>query len=123
MGFKNPIFGVGFDAFPESLQQYSTESLEESTQMTAHNSFVLVFAETGFLGFLLFTSAYLYCAFLAWRVYATYPEFLLAVLGYGVAMFFLSHSYLIYPYLLYALVHIAQSIRKDPPLELETTPA
>ncbi len=120
MGVTNPVLGVGFDAYPENLVRYSTEALEEGSQMTAHNSFVLVFAETGFPGLLLFLGAYAFCALLAWKVYRSYPEFLLAVLGYGVAMFFLSHSYLMYPYLLYALVHIAQTIRKDPELETET---
>ena len=38
-------------------------------------------------------------------------EELRAIMGYGVTMVFLSHSYLIYPYLLYALVQDAGSFR------------
>jgi len=112
MGTRNPILGVGFNAFPESLQTYSTESLEESNQMTAHNSWILVFAETGVPGLILFTLAFAICIRYSWQIYASQPEFLLALVGYGVSIFFLSHSYLIYPYLLYALVHIAHSLRK-----------
>jgi O-antigen ligase len=112
MGFLNPVFGVGFNAFPEMLQRYSTESLEESKQMTAHNSWVLVFAETGPMGLILFTASFIMCMMLAWQIYATEPEFLLALVGYGVSIFFLSHSYLIYPYLLYSLVHIANKLKK-----------
>lgn len=112
MGVKNPVFGVGFDAFPTSLQRYSTESLDESPNMTAHNSWILAFAETGPIGLLLFTGAFVLCAISAWRIYPQSPEFLLALIGYGMTMFFLSHSYLIYPYLLYALVEIARSFRK-----------
>ena len=111
MGFENPVFGVGFNDYPVNLQRYSTESLEEDKQMTAHNSWVLVFAETGILGLLLFTAAFGVCVLFAWQLYPTQPEFLLALVGYGVSIFFLSHSYLIYPYLLYAIVHIAHSIK------------
>lgn len=107
MGLKNPIFGVGFDAFPESLQTYSTESLEEAHQMTAHNSWVLVFAETGVIGLFLFCSMFFTSARSAWKNYSTSPEFLLSLAGYGITILFLSHSYLIYPYLLFALIEIA----------------
>jgi O-antigen ligase len=121
MGFLNPIFGVGFNAFPESLQRYSTESLEESKQMTAHNSWVLAFAETGPIGLILFTATFVMTLMLAWQIYAAQPEFLLALVGYGVSIFFLSHTYLIYPYLLYALVHVANRLKKvQLPMESET---
>lgn len=107
MGVKNPVFGVGFNAYPMSLATYSTESLEESAKMTAHNSWILVFAELGIIGLLLFTGIYFYCGFSAWKIYSTSPEFLLSLVGYGVTIFFLSHSYLIYPYLLFAWVEAA----------------
>ncbi|MBC7396746.1 MAG: O-antigen ligase family protein [Bdellovibrionales bacterium] len=120
MGVLNPIFGVGFNGFPASLQTYSTESLEEDKQMTAHNSWVLVFAETGPIGLILFTLVFVFCLRSAWTVYSRSPEFLLAMVGYGVAMFFLSHSYLIYPYLLFALVQLALSFHTL--VEPETEP-
>ena len=104
MGAKNPVFGVGFDAFGPNLQNYSTESLEEDPQMTAHNSWVLVFAETGVVGLALFMAAFWFSLKNAWSIRGKRPEFLLAIVGYGVAMTFLSHSYLIYPYLLYGLI-------------------
>lgn len=110
MGIKNPIFGVGYGAYPQSLQAYSTESLEESTQMTAHNSWVLVFAELGLIGLLLFTAVFLTSGFSAWKIYPTSPEYLLALGGYSVTIFFLSHSYLIYPSLLFALIEVARSL-------------
>lgn len=112
MGAKNPVFGVGFNSYPINLQNYNTESLDEGKQMTAHNSWVLVFAETGFVGLFLFSLAFFWCIWMAWQMYPFEPELLLALVGYGVTIFFLSHSYLMYPYLLYALVQIASRLRK-----------
>jgi len=89
------------------LADYSTESLEESSKMTAHNSWILVFAELGIIGLLLFSGICFYCGFSAWKIYSTSPEFLLSLAGYGVTILFLSHSYLIYPYLLFAWVEAA----------------
>jgi len=111
MGIKNPVFGVGFNAYPVNLQNYNTESLDEGKQMTAHNSWVLVFAETGFFGLFLFSAAFFGCMLAAYRLYPTEPELLMSMTGYGVTMIFLSHSYLIYPYLLYALVQSAHRFR------------
>jgi O-antigen ligase len=115
MGVKHPLLGVGFNGYPSNLHLYNTESLEEDQQMTAHNSWVLVFAETGLFGLILFTAAFWFCLKMAWSLYREKPELLLALVGYGVTMVFLSHSYLIYPYLLYALILCAYRLRKEDP--------
>jgi len=111
MGLLNPV-GVGFDAFPQTLQRYSTESLEEGNLRTAHNSWVLVFAETGVIGLILFVTVFALSLRWAWEVFPNRPEFFLSMVGYGIAISFLSHSYLLYLYMLYGLVgihHAAQA--------------
>jgi putative inorganic carbon (hco3(-)) transporter len=50
----NPLFGVGVDCFPLALgDERAREGLRPRWQ-TAHNSFLLVGAETGIIGFVLF---------------------------------------------------------------------
>ncbi|GAB3786482.1 O-antigen ligase family protein [Dyella agri] len=52
----HPLFGVGFGNFTD----YNT--------LTAHNSFVLVLAETGFLGFMTWLAFVGYCFWMMWRL-------------------------------------------------------
>lgn len=52
----HPLFGVGFGNFTDY------------NPLTAHNSFVLVLAETGFLGFLTWLAFVGYCFWMIWRV-------------------------------------------------------
>lgn len=52
----HPLFGVGFGNFTD----YNT--------LTAHNSFVLVLAETGFLGFVTWLAFVGYCFWMMWRL-------------------------------------------------------
>lgn len=124
MGMSNPVLGVGFGGYPESLERFSTESLEESRKMTAHNSFVLVFAETGAVGFaifvLLFTLALKQSIKLNNDKIAPAPEYLFALIGYGTSIFFLSHSYLMYPFLLFGLIHIENRIKNQVENKKET---
>jgi putative inorganic carbon (HCO3(-)) transporter len=111
MFISHPLFGVGAGNFTD----YNF--------LTAHNSFVLVLAETGFIGFILWLAFVGYCFWMtlcilrykpvladaqataAWngeRAIAT--TLLLSLSGCVGAAFFLSRSYAIVLYLLAALV-------------------
>lgn len=107
MAAKNPVFGVGFGAFPQSLPEYARGPLNENNHMTAHSTWILVLAETGLPGILLYLSLFFYAFRMAWSVFGTAPEYLLSLVGYGLAISFLSHSYLICPFLLLAMVGAA----------------
>ena len=106
MAIKNPIFGVGFWGFPRNLPAYAPDGNvgSEKEHMTAHSSWVLVLAEGGFTALVLFIGLWAYAAFAAWKIRFDQPEYLLAIAGYGMAITFLSHAYLLYPYILLALV-------------------
>ena len=100
---RNPLFGVGLGNYPKEYENY-TLSFDEWGQRTAHSSWVLVMSETGIPGLLLF--GLLFCSVLsrAWRMRQRRPEFLLAMVGYGITMSLLSHTYLFAPYILFAVV-------------------
>ena len=95
---SNPVFGVGYGMFTDELPQ------------TAHNSFVLAAAELGFVGLFCFVGL-LYCSFRALSfVQGADPKLLTlatglqsSLIGYSTAAFFLSRTYVILPYLLFAL--------------------
>jgi O-antigen ligase len=95
---SNPLFGVGFNMFQDGLP------------MTAHNSYVLAGAELGFLG-LFFWIGLLYVAFKQFALVQKYQTGLkkyalglqAGLIGFCAAAFFLSRTYIILPYLLFAL--------------------
>ncbi|MET0330176.1 MAG: O-antigen ligase family protein [Dyella sp.] len=109
---SNPMFGVG----PGNFTQYN--------ELTAHNSFVLVLAETGFIGFLIWMAFVGYCFWMLAAVLRHKLEsagdaertkqwqderaialtLLLSLCGMFAAAFFLSRSYMIVLYLAAALV-------------------
>ena len=106
MAIKNPIFGVGFWGFPRNLPAYAPDGNvgSEKEHMTAHSSWVLALGEGGFTALFLFASLWIYGAFAAWKIRIEQPEYLLGIAGYGMSITFLSHTYLLYPYILLALV-------------------
>lgn len=98
----HPLFGVGFRAFTEEYPN------------TAHNSFVLVFAEAGFFGALLWVAMF-YCSFrdlLAIENSERAPPWAVSVAaaleaaltGWLVSAFFLSQSYKFIHFMLMAAV-------------------
>ena len=109
MALHNPILGVGFGNYPNFFDVYAPRFLEYGNR-TAHSSWFLVLGEAGPVGLLLFIGLFIYSFKQAWKMRLDRPEFLLSALGYGVAMSFLSHTYLIYPYLLMALIIAAQRL-------------
>ena len=104
MGLRNPIFGVGFDNFSSIWDRYAIGQTFETGQRSAHNTWLLAFAENGFPGLLLLVGLFFTTFKVALRIRDQHPDLLASLLGYGVAMTFLAHVYTIYPYLLFALI-------------------
>jgi putative inorganic carbon (hco3(-)) transporter len=111
MFFSHPVLGVGADNFTDY------------NNLTAHNSLILVLAETGFVGFTLWLGFIGYCFWMMLAVLRHQPELpdaraaaawgteraiamtlLLSLSGWLATAFFLSRSYAIVLYLLTALV-------------------
>jgi putative inorganic carbon (HCO3(-)) transporter len=112
MFMSHPTFGVGAGNFTEY------------NDLTAHNSFVLVLAETGFIGFMLWLAFVSYTFWMVITVVRFKPALgddaerekqwqaerrialtlLLSLCGLFAAAFFLSRSYMIVLYLIAALV-------------------
>jgi len=105
---SNPVFGIGANQFSD----FHT--------LTAHNSFVLVLAETGIVGFTIWVAFMAYCFRMLFAVLhrpaATAPTglvdddramasaLLLSLSGCMVAAFFLSRTYIVVIYLLAGLI-------------------
>lgn len=128
MFFSNPLLGVG----PGNFTDYN--------QLTAHNSWVLVLAETGFLGYTLWLAFTTYGFWMMMTVMRYQPEavaepaqaslwqgeraiaftLLLSLYGLFSAAFFLSRSYTVVMYLLIALVvgHYAGTRQRWPGLPM-----
>lgn len=116
MAMHNPVLGVGFWGFPKNLPAYAPSGNvgTEKEHMTAHSSWVLALAEGGFAALAFFGGLWVYAAFAAWKIRLTQPEYLLGVAGYGICISFLSHTYLLYPYILLALVITHYQIERRP---------
>jgi len=93
----NPVFGVGHNMFGDFLP------------LTAHNTYVLILAELGFVG-LFFWMAFIYLSFINLNKISKLKLNCMnysmgiqsALVGYCTASFFLSRAYIIIPYMLFA---------------------
>jgi O-antigen ligase len=112
MALRSPVFGVGFAGYPENFDRYTSKFIESGLR-TAHSSWFLVLAETGFLGFFLFFSLYFWALKTAWAYRVSDPDVFLATVGYGVAMSFLSHTYSIYFYILLGVVFVVSRLPRN----------
>lgn len=111
MFLSNPVFGVGVGNFTEH------------TFLTAHNSFVLVLAETGIIGYTVWLAMVGYCVLMPVMVLRLPAQMedpqhqvlwteerrmamtlLIAMVGFFACAFFLSRSYVILLYILLGLV-------------------
>lgn len=111
MAIRHPVFGVGFNDYPNQYADYLTDVIpSESGKRTAHSSWFLILAENGFPGFLLFLGLVMYSLKRAYMIRKTHPEYLFSLITYSVAMSFLSHSYLIFPYLIFSFTLISSVI-------------
>jgi O-antigen ligase len=101
MGIRHPFFGVGYDGFPLNLLTYTDGHVgTEGKHKTAHSTWLLALAETGIVGFTFYLGIWIFSLKSAWSMRFAHPEFLLAMLSYGTAITFLSHTYMLYPYIL-----------------------
>ena len=115
MAIRNPLFGVGFWGFPRNLPAYAPDGNvgSEKEHMTAHSSWVLALGECGFPALLLFLCLWGYGFYTAWKIKDEHPEYFLGLAGYGMTITFLSHTYLLYPYILLALVITQYQIERE----------
>ena len=104
MGVRHPVFGVGYNGFPLNLLTYTNGHVgTEGKHKTAHSTWLLAFAETGLIGFTFYMGIWIFSLRSAWAMREAHPEFLLGILSYGTAITFLSHTYMLYPYILLGL--------------------
>lgn len=103
MAIRNPVLGVGYESYPKNYESYAPSLSYEWGERTAHSSWVLVLAETGVPGLVLFTWFFVLALKSALQHRQEHPEILLSLVGYLFAISFLSHSYLIFPYLVAAI--------------------
>lgn len=117
---QNPVFGVAFSAFTD-----------QGYRQTAHNSFVLVVAEAGLLGGILWISLF-YSTFRHIRLFRKLERappwlapmnnaFEAAILSWLVGGFFLSQTYGFFSYILMALVVATMNILAREGVELRQT--
>ena len=111
MFIEHPLFGVGVGNFTEH------------TWLTAHNSFVLVLAETGIVGYTIWLAMVVYCFMMPIMVLRLPPDLgneefqplwtqerrmamtlLIAQVGFYACAFFLSRSYVILLYIMLGMV-------------------
>lgn len=104
MAIRSPLLGVGYTMFPNKYAMYGAAEFTESGKRTAHNSWILLVSEAGFPALALLVILYLQATIRAWKLFPQAPELLLVVVGYGVCMTFLSHTYILYPYILFGLI-------------------
>ena len=81
--------------------------------MTAHSSWVQVLAETGFVGLFLFLGLWIYALKRSFEIRRVEPEYFMSLVGYGITITFLSHAYLLFPYILCALAITQSSLKND----------
>lgn len=109
---SNPLFGVGLNMYPKRYEQFSS-NFNEYGERTAHSSWVLVMSETGVFGLVLFVALFVHAFRLSLKIRHQRPEFLMSLSGYGLAMSFLSHTYIAPPYLLYSLILAASRVLRQ----------
>lgn len=113
MALHNPIFGVGFGHYPEKFHEFASGELFEFGKRTAHSSWVLALAETGVPGFLLLLIFVVLTLKYAWKIRQTDSALLYSLTGYLVAISFLSHTWLIYPWMLFGTIVAAYKVRSQ----------
>ena len=112
MALFNPVFGVGFTQFPSNFERYAVEIVGEWGKHTAHSTWILALAETGPIG----------CAMIVWiyfvgalkngrRLIEEEPAWFYSAVCYGTCITFLSHTYVIFPYILVASIVSAASAK------------
>tara|TARA_B100001971_G_scaffold215185_1_gene259373 strand:+ start:42499 stop:43968 length:1470 start_codon:yes stop_codon:yes gene_type:complete len=119
MAVRNPVFGVGFWGFNDNFASYAIDGNtgSEGTHMTAHSSWVQIMAENGFMALFLFLGLWLYSMSKAYTIRKNEPEYFMSLVGYGVTITFLSHAYLLFPYILCSLAITQASLDNEEKVE------
>lgn len=105
MVLHNPAFGVGFGRYPKEYQANAGGGEQfEFGERTAHSTWILALAETGVPGFIFFLAFVMSVIRMGKRNMREEPDLFVALIAYLIAISFLSHTYLIYPYILMAFV-------------------
>ncbi len=118
MARHHPFFGVGIGNYPKYYEQYTPEFIEFG-ERTAHSTWVLALAEAGIPALGLLALLYLMAINSAWILRQRSPEYLLSLIGYGIAITFLSHTYIFAPYLLIFIVFAAERVERNEASEIE----
>ncbi len=113
MALYNPLLGVGFGNYPQNFEKYASEIKFESGHRTAHSTWILALAEAGIPAVIALLSLYFLAMQDAYALRVSEPDLLYALIGYGVAISFLSHTYLIYPYILIAITAAAARVYRS----------
>lgn len=105
MGIKRPLLGVGYYGYPFNLLTYADGHVGTEGQFkTAHSTWLLALAETGIPGFIFYMGIWFFALRASWTMRYAHPEYLMALASYGTAITFLSHTYMLYPYILLGLI-------------------
>lgn len=116
MAIRHPLWGVGFQQYGPNYETYSAEVSGEKFEhgkRTAHSSWFLALAETGFPGGILFISFFVAIWRRAWLNRRLWPGQFYALVGYGIAMSFLSHTYSLYYFMLCGLILSTNSVMEQ----------
>ncbi|MEN9529574.1 MAG: hypothetical protein RI932_1447 [Pseudomonadota bacterium] len=106
MLISSPIWGQGFGRYPYEFERFSPIILHEWGLRTAHSSWILVMAETGLVGLLLFALINYYVVLCCWRLRTDQPDLLLSYAGYSLTIVFLSHTWMMFPWILFTLTDL-----------------
>jgi len=112
MTLHHPIWGVGFGQYPANYEAFASTVKYEWGVRTAHSSWLLAFAESGLIGGFLFIAFFVTVLRIAWEHLRDNPDLFYALVGYIVAMSFLSHTYMLSPYLLSGLILAASAVKE-----------
>ena len=113
MALYNPIFGVGYAQFPSNFEKYAIDIVGEYGRHTAHSTWILALAETGPIGFILLVWIYFVGALKnGVKLIEEEPAWFYCAVSYGTCITFLSHTYLIFPYILVATIVAAVSAKE-----------
>lgn len=112
----NPLRGVGIGKFTENILNYAEDTSLLRRNITAHNSFILVAAEAGVFGFVLYVLIFLktlWDLFIIARLHKKFKEvnylsswgdsLFASIAGFMVTAMFLSRAYNFLPFIFIAL--------------------
>jgi O-antigen ligase len=104
MGVKSPLFGVGYGEFTPRFFEFADGMVgSEGAYKTVHSTWILAWAESGAVGFMFYLGVWLCAIRAGWNMRFDRPEYILGILSYGMSITFLSHTYMLYPYILIAV--------------------